>query len=248
MPCYGAFGDEWFFYLKGESMRFLLGSLAGVALLVGACVMAQEARPSGAGQAASTAAQAADLKPITLPLPQTEGGRPLMQVLKDRKSTREFAAEKLPAQVLSNLLWAACGINRPDGRRTAPSARNKQEIDVYVVLAEGAYLYNAKENRLEPMAKEDLRAATGAQPFVGQAPLNLVYVADRAKTGSAEDTWSFANTGFIAQNVYLYCASEGLATVVRGSVQQDSLTKALKLRADQKITLAQTVGYPVKAQ
>jgi SagB-type dehydrogenase family enzyme len=230
-------------------MKWLAGGLVGAVVLVGVCVMAEEARPSaGAGQPAAAAVAGVDLKPIVLPQPQTEGGRPLMQVLKDRKSTREFAAEKLPPQVLSNLLWAAAGINRADGRRTAPSARNKQDIDVYVVMAEGAYLYNPKDNRLEPLAKEDLRAATGTEPFVGQAPLNLVYVADKAKTGGAEDTWSFADTGFIAQNVYLYCASEGLATVVRGSVQQESLTKALKLRADQKITLAQTIGYPVKGQ
>jgi nitroreductase len=230
-------------------MRFWFGCLAGVTLWIAACAMAEEARPSAApSQSAPAASASLDMKPIVLPQPQTEGGRPLMQVLKDRKSAREFSDQKLSPQVLSNLLWAACGINRPDGHRTAPSARNKQEIDVYVVMAEGAYLYNAKDNRLEPVAKEDLRAAAGTQPFVAQAPLNLVYVADKTKAGGGDDIWSFANTGFIAQNVYLYCASEGLATVVRGSVQQEVLAKALKLRADQKITLAQTVGHPVKAQ
>lgn len=223
-------------------MRWLVFSLVGVGVLVGASVLATEGQTAPAGGQA--AASEVDLKPMVLPQAQTEGGRPLMQVLKDRKTTREFDTQKLSPQVLSNLLWAACGINRADGRRTAPSARNKQEIDVYVVMADGAYLFNAKDNRLDPVAKEDLRAATGTQPFVAQAPVNLVYVADRTKSGSAEDTWSFANTGFIAQNVYLYCASEGLATVVRGSVQQESLAKALKLRADQKITLCRPWVIP----
>jgi nitroreductase len=226
-------------------MKFLIGSLSGLALLVGACVVAQDVQPSSnAGQGG----QVDDLKPIVLLPPQIDGGRPLMQVLKARQSTREFSTDKLPAQVLSNLLWAAWGVNREDGRRTAPSARNRQEMDVYVALAEGTYVYNAKDHRLDPVVREDLRAATGTQPFVGEAPLNLVYVADRAKTGGPDDAMSYADTGFIGQNVYLYCASEGLVTVIRGMVPQEPLAKAMKLRPDQKITLAQTVGYPKKAQ
>ena len=228
-------------------MRFLIGSLAGLLLLAGVCVVAQEGQPSSnAGQVAQTPDP--NLKPMVLPPPQTDGGKPLMQVLKARQSSREFSTEKLPPQVLSNLLWAAWGVNREDGRRTAPSARNRQEMDVYVTLAEGTYVYNAKDHRLDPVVREDLRAATGTQPFVGQAPLNLVYVADRAKTGGADDAMSYADTGFIGQNVYLYCASEGLVTVIRGMVPQEALAKAMKLRPDQRITLAQTVGYPKKAQ
>jgi nitroreductase len=191
-------------------------------------------------------APAQELKPIPLPKPQTEGGMPLMQALKERKSGREFSTEKLPPQVLSNLLWAAWGINRPDGKRTAPSAMNRQEMDVYVALAEGMYLYNAKAHQLDPVAKEDLRAATGGQPFTGQAALDLVYVARQAKAGQGDDSWAFAETGFIAQNVYLYCASEGLTTVVRAMVDRAALSKAMKLLPEQKITLAQTVGYPKK--
>jgi nitroreductase len=206
-------------------MRFLSRSLAGL-LFVAVSLPAQE------------------LKPIQLPNPQTEGGKPLMQALKERKSGREFSPEKLPPQVLPNLLWAAWGINRPDGKRTAPSASNRQEIDVYVVTSEGVSLYDAKNNRLEPVAAGDFRAATGGQPFVGQAPLNLVYVADQAKTKNSD--MAYADTGFISQNVYLYCASEGLTTVVRGSVDRAALAKVLKLRPDQLITLAQTVGYPKK--
>jgi len=191
---------------------------------------------------------AQELKPITLPPPETDGGRPLMQVLKDRKTTREFAADKLPPQILSNLLWAAFGVNRPDGRRTAPSAMNKQEVDIYVATGDGLFVYNAQANRLDPVLVQDVRAATGTQPFPASAPLDLVYVADLAKAGSEPDAdlYTAADTGFIAQNVYLYCASEGLATVVRGSIDRVALAKAMKLRPDQKIILAQTVGYPKK--
>jgi SagB-type dehydrogenase family enzyme len=198
-----------------------------------------------------TLASAADLKTIQLLKPQINGGRPLMQVLNDRKSTRAFSTEALPLRVLSDLLWAAFGINRPEtGQRTAPSASNQQEIDIYVATAEGLYLYDAKAHALRPVLAEDIRVKTGLQPFVGSAPVNLVYVADFSRmTSSAEDEKAFysaANTGFIAQNVYLYCASEGLATVVRGLVNRTALARAMKLRPEQKITLAQTVGYPKK--
>jgi SagB-type dehydrogenase family enzyme len=173
-----------------------------------------------------------------------------MQVLKDRHSTREFSSQKLPPQVLSNLLWAAFGVNRPDGKRTAPSAMNWQEIDIYVATQDGLYVYDAKANALNLVLNQDVRAATGQQPFVKEAPVNLVYVADLAKTGrvGGEDQilYTAADAGFIAQNVYLFCASEGLAVVVRGSVDRVALAKLIKLRPDQKIILAQTVGYPKK--
>ncbi len=196
-------------------------------------------------------AVAQDLKPLELPAPQTSGGKPLMQALKDRHTSREFSPEKIPPQILSNLLWAAFGVNRPDSnKRTAPSAINWQEIAIYVATAEGLYIYDAQGNKLDPVLMKDVRAATGTQDFVKAAPVNLVYVADLAKTGraSAEDTalYTGADTGFIAQNVYLFCASEGLATVVRGSVDRPALAKVLRLRPDQKIILAQTVGYPRK--
>lgn len=192
---------------------------------------------------------AQQLKTINLPAPQTTGGMPLMQALKARHSTREFSSRKLPLQVLSNLLWAAFGVNRPEsGKRTAPSAMNRQEIAIYVATADGLYVYDAKGNKLDPVLNEDVRAATGTQSFVGEAPVNLVYVADLAKAGgaSAEDRalYTGADTGVIAQNVYLFCASEGLGVVVRGSVNRTALAKNMKLRPDQKIILAQTVGYP----
>ena len=174
-----------------------------------------------------------------------------MQVLKDRSSSREFSPEKLPIQVLSNLLWAAWGINRPDsGKRTAPSAVSYQEIDIYVATSDGLYLYDAKAHMLKPILSEDIRALTGRQPFVKDAPVNFVYVADFSKmtrsSNEDKDLFSAANTGCIAQNVYLFCASEGLATVLRASIDRPALAKAMNLRPDQKIILSQTVGYPKK--
>jgi nitroreductase len=193
---------------------------------------------------------AQDLKPVALPTPQTSGGKPLMQVLKQRKSVRDFGPEPLSRQTISNLLWAAWGVNREDGRRTAPSASNRQEIDVYAVMADGAYLYDAQANALKPVALADLRKFAGTQAYVAGAPLNLIYVADTAKLGgddAARLATANADTGFIAQNVYLFCASEGLGTVVRASVNRDDLGKALNLRAGQRITLAQSVGYAKKS-
>lgn len=190
-------------------------------------------------------------QPVKLPDPQVDGGRPLMQTLKDRSSSRSFSAEKLPDQLLSNLLWAAFGINRRDtGKRTAPSAVNRQEIDIYLATAEGLYLYDAKTQTLQPIISGDIRPATGRQDFVKEAPVNLVYVADFSRMGNApkedKELYSAADTGFISQNVYLYCASVGLATVVRGSIDRQTLAKTMKLRPDQKIILAQSVGYPKK--
>jgi len=199
--------------------------------------------------ASAALVSAQELKPIQLPKPQMDGGKPLMQALKARQSSRSFSSKKLPPQVLGDLLWAAFGINRPDsGQRTAPSAMNRQEIDIYVATADGLYLYEAKKHALQPVLAEDVRAETGRQPFVAEAPVNLVYVADYARMGGGTDDdkalYSAADTGFISENVYLFCASEGLATVVRGMVPRPALAKMMKLRPDQKIILAQTVGYP----
>jgi nitroreductase len=196
-------------------------------------------------------AAAQELAPIQLPAPQTEGGKPLMQALKLRSTSRAFAPDSLPKQTLSNLLWAAWGINRPDsGKSTAPSARNWQETDLYVVMATGAYLYDSSANVLKPVASGDLRALTGTQEFVKDAPATLVFVADTSRMkGSQPDTqqaYAWADAAFISQNVYLFCASEGLATGVRAMVDRPPLTKALKLGANQIIAFAQCVGYPKK--
>lgn len=186
-------------------------------------------------------------EPIVLPKPHTTGGKPLMEALALRKSTREYGPEKLSPQVLSDLLWAAFGINRADGRRTAPSANNRQEMEIYAAMADGLYLYNAKDHRLEPVVSEDLRVLTGTQDYVGTAPLNLVYVADLSKLSGPENAMLInagTSTGLISQNVYLFCASEGLVTVVRASIDKPALAKAMRLRDNQRITLSQTVGYP----
>jgi len=186
---------------------------------------------------------------IKLPPPQLNSGKSLMQSLKERKSERSFAAKKLPVNVLANMLWAACGINRPDAdKRTAPSAMNRQQIDVYVATSDGLFLYEAKGHSLKPITSQDIRALTGKQSFVAQAPVNLIYVADLKKMGNIgeeeKNFYAATDTGFISENVYLFCASEGLGTVVRGSIDKEVLAKAMKLGENQKIILAQSVGYP----
>jgi SagB-type dehydrogenase family enzyme len=191
---------------------------------------------------------AQDLKVIQLPQPQTEIGKPLMQAIKLRQSSRTFDTKKIPMQDLSNLLWVAYGFNRPEaGKRTVPSAMNWQEYTVYAVLEEGIYSYDAKTNSLIPTAAGDFRALCGVQDFVKSAPLNLLYAADfsKATRGSDDDKKLFvvADCGFIAQNVYLYCASQGIGVVVRGMMDRAKLADVLKFNHDQKIILAQTLGY-----
>lgn len=187
---------------------------------------------------------------VQLPAPQTEGGKPLMTALKERQSMRSFSEQKLSEQTLSDLLWAAFGINRPEtGGRTAPSAMNMQETDIYLALEEGLYLYDAKSNTLKPVLEKDLRAATGKQKFAGEAPLNLIFVADYARIGDklskeAADKYATVDVGYISQNVYLFCASEGLGTVVRNYFDEEKLSSLMQLDHRQRIILVQTVGYP----
>ncbi|MGZ3579245.1 MAG: SagB/ThcOx family dehydrogenase [Syntrophales bacterium] len=197
-------------------------------------------------------AMAQEQKPIQLTKPQI-AGNPLMEVLAKRSSSREFSSEALPENVLSNMLWAAAGINRPDsGKRTAPTAMNKQELDVYVATSNGIYLYEAKSHALKMITAGDMRALTGKQDYVKEAAVNLIYVADYSRMGSVpdqvKDMYVAADTGFISENVYLYCASAGLATVVREYIDKPALAKTMKLRADQKIILAQSVGYPKRGR
>lgn len=186
---------------------------------------------------------------FVLPAPVLPANATLADALRHRASARTFASDALSAEKVSGVLWAASGINRPTmGGRTAPSAHNWQEIDIYVVLARGSYRYQAKQHRLDLIKAEDLRALTGTQDFVADAPLNLVYVADFERTVTAtRDERQFlvgADAGCIAQNVYLYCASAGLATVVRGLIDRKQLAAALGLRPTQRIALAQTIGLP----
>ncbi len=181
--------------------------------------------------------------------PQTDGGMPLMKALENRKTSREFANKDLSAQQLSNLLWAACGINRPDeNKRTAPSAMNYQEIDVYVAMAKGLFLYNPEKHNLTEILKEDIREKTGKEDFVKTAPLTLIYVANYDKMAKSDektkDAYAMADASFISENAYLYCASESLNTGVRAWIDKDVLAKAMKLKPNQHIVLAQCVGFP----
>ena len=173
---------------------------------------------------------------------------PLMEALAERRSTREFSSRSLPAQVLSDLLWAAYGINRPSGDRTAPYWRHIMVIDVYAAMADGVWLYDPTAHALRPHLGTDIRALTGTQEFVGTAPLNLVYVAhgERMMDVRPEDRrlYGSVDAAFAGQNVYLYCASEGLATVFRGAIDYQKLAGAMRLAEGQFVAFAQTVGYP----
>ncbi|MCX8038256.1 MAG: nitroreductase family protein [Candidatus Sumerlaeia bacterium] len=199
---------------------------------------------------AAAIASAQTTSTIALPTPQTEGGKPLMQALKERKTIRALSDKAIPLQTLSNLLWAAAGINRPDsGKRTAPSATDAQEIEVYVAQRDGVYLYEGKAHALRKISSEDIRGKLGGGEFSKKAPMSLIYVADQAKMKKVKDPkkkdfYSAADTGFISQNVYLFCASEGLGTVVHDGANRPEIAKALGLRPDQKIMLGQAIGYP----
>lgn len=188
---------------------------------------------------------------IALPPFSKEGGQPLYEVLAKRCSSREFAQTELSLALLSDLLWAADGINRPDGGRTAPSAINAQEIDIFVALPSGAYRYIAAAHELHLVAGSDLRKLTGYQDFVDEAPLDLVYVADLARMrmipAAMRESYASVAAGAIAQNVYLFAASNGLATVLRAWIDRSAVADALGLNHDQQVLLSQTVGYPRNA-
>src|SRR5664280_1263371 len=202
----------------------------------------------GAVLAVGPALAAENAEAVALPPPRSKGGKPLIEALALRRSTREYSDRPLPPQVLSDLLWAAFGINRPSGDRTAPYWRHIMVIDIYLAMADGVWVYEPKSHKLLPYMKEDFRAQTGLQDFVGTAPLNLVYVAhgERMTDVTPEERRLYAcvDASFIGQNVYLFCASEGLATVFRGAVDGPKLGKALNLPDQQFVTFAQTVGYP----
>jgi nitroreductase len=203
---------------------------------------------SAALAASATAAAPLAIGSITLPRPRKDGGKSLIASLTLRRSTRAYASRPLPIYILSDLLWAAFGVNRPSGDRTAPYWRHVMVIDVYVATADGVWLYDPQAHALLPHLDTDIRAQTGLQDFVATAPLNLIYVAhgERMTDISPEERRLYASvdTGFIGQNVYLFCASEGLATVFRGAVDVQKLGAALKLPDQQFVTFAQTVGFP----
>lgn len=187
-----------------------------------------------------------DIRP--LPTPRTSGGKSVLQALKERRTVRDFKPDALTPQQLSELLWAGFGINRPEiDHRTAPSAQNTQDIDIYVALADGLFLYEAKPHQLRKVSDKDLRLLTSGQDFAKVAPIALIYVSDAARMAKVDATmhplYAGVDTGCIVQNVYLYCASEGLATVVH-ELDREPLAKAMNLRPDQHITVAQAVGLP----
>lgn len=185
---------------------------------------------------------------IALPPPHRDGGMPLMEALSKRRSSRAFASREVPLTLLSSLLWAAYGVNRENGERTAPSALNAQEVDLYVALPSGAYRYDAAAQALDLVTANDVRRVTGYQDFVDEAPLDLVFVADHSRMKlipvAQRETYAAAAAGAICQNVYLFAASNGLSTVIRAWIDRNAIADALGLSHDQQVLLSQTVGYP----
>jgi len=215
--------------------------------------------PALAALAGTASSFAEALEPITLPEPQTDGGKSVLAALKERSTNRDISAEKLPPQTLSNLLWAAFGVNRKSGLfggpgRTAASASNSQEIDLYVALSEGVYIYEAVAHRLIPVVAGDFRRRSGRRS-AAEAPVNIFYVVDIAKYAKApfqetglkdpevQKSYYYVATGLIAQNVYLFAASQGLAAHFHNCDKQNT-AQEFKLRPEQRVLFAQTVGYP----
>ncbi len=186
---------------------------------------------------------------IALPAPSRAASMSLTTALAARRSERGFAGTPLPLQALSDLLWAANGINRPGGGRTAPSAHDEREVAIYVALPQGAYRFDPVDHLLRLVAVGDVRRVTGYQDFVDHAPLDLVFVHDAQPQSAIEAAqrtpFAFAAAGAIAQNVYLSCAAQGLACALRGSMDRDAIARALGLTHNQHVLLAQTVGFPL---
>lgn len=201
------------------------------------------------GQLKPQPAAADATQTVPLPAAPRRGGLPLFEALMQRQSQREFAADALTPQQLAELLWAAAGINRPElGGRTSPSALNSQEVEVYAAMASGLYRYDPAAHALDRVVAADVRRVTGYQDFVDTAPLDLVYVADHARMklvpAAQREAFAFAAAGAMAQNVYLCCASQGLAAVIRAWFDHRALGEAMGLGADHQLLLAQTVGLP----
>lgn len=190
---------------------------------------------------ASTLFVYAQQETIALPAPTKTGGKPLMETLSSRQSIRTYTGEEINLQNLSDLLWAANGFNRAD-KRTVPTSQNRQELEVYVMLKDAVYTYDAKENKLTLKASGDLRGNLGEQPYVMDAAVNLIVIANLDKASNRDV--ALIDTGYISQNVYLYCTSAGLGTVARKWYDSAKLAAALKLTDKQEVTLVQTVGVP----
>lgn len=191
-------------------------------------------------------------KPIKLNAPNKSRGTTVMKALSERHSVRDFSSKELNLQDLSDLLWAANGINRSDGKRTAPSAMNKQDVDIYVIMKSGAYLYDAKIHTLKPVVTKDLRGdVAGGQDFVKVAPVSLVLVSDISRFGSMASKemntiMGAVDVGTVCQNINLFCAATGLITVPRASMEKEALKQSLKLTDNQILIMNNPVGYPQK--
>jgi SagB-type dehydrogenase family enzyme len=191
----------------------------------------------------------ADLEPVKLNPPSPDRGLSVMKALAVRASVREYSSRDLTLQDLSDLLWSANGINRPDkGMRTASSAMNAQDIDVYVILSNGAYIYNAQENRLDPVSPGSFSDQIGTQPYVKTAPVNLILVSDLSRFRHGDDetkhTYAAIDAGIVSQNISLFCAAAGLRTVPRAGIDIKRMREVLKLKDSQVILLNHPVGYP----
>lgn len=197
-------------------------------------------------QQATIAQAGEDLKEIRLPEPQRKGGKPLMECLNERKSLRDFGDKRLDFQMLSNFLWASYGVSREDGRRTAPTARNAQDISIYVVMEKGVYRWESTKNLLILLQEGDFRRETGPQPFVPKAQWNIAIVSDLSKYGEIEDPTSIKygamSAGYVSENMYLFCAAFDLATVARAMFDQEAMKKLLKLNKTEMVMLVHSVG------
>lgn len=181
---------------------------------------------------------------IVLPQPLKSLKTTIVEALQNRHSEREFSEKQMSDQDLATLLWAANGINREDGRRTAPSAVNAQDIDIYVIREDGAYLWDAKENKLIRVSSEDLRSLVGGrQEFVQKAPVSLVLVSDKSRFGNVPADFASADAGYVSQNICLYCSAAGWACCPRASMDKDALRKSLQLKDSQEPFLNNVVGY-----
>ena len=224
-----------------RSLRHPLGIVlvCAVALALVIFLMPRPAPTHAAGQS---------IADITLPAADTRSGMPLYEALSKRQSRRSFSDTPLTPRELSQIFWSAFGVNRAEsGKRTAPSARNWQEIELYAFTKDGVYRYDAKRHVLAGVISGDHRLSASTASFAADAPLIIVYAADRSKApGSSDEMWAFfsaVDTGFISQNVYLAAEAEGLSTVVLGSVDRKSVSRLLNFSKDKTVLLAQPVGH-----
>jgi SagB-type dehydrogenase family enzyme len=238
-----------------KKLAFTIPFIAVISLLTVGCTSTQQ-NVASTVWAQKTPIDLTQFGTIALKQPNANGGAPLMQAMQDRISTRQFASENVTLEDLSGILWSAYGINREAGGRTVPSAFGIYPLKIYVVMANGIYQYQPEKNELTPIAQGDYRQYTGddMSPYAATAPLNLLFYADfsKYKTGNAGldtflagagDRFVAVNTGTCIQDVYLYCASEGLKTVAHGTIDEAKMKELLQLDDQHKFVIAQTIGY-----